>query len=198
LRAEGGAEEIPSQFRFPEGDAVAVGECGLDGAVRIPMDRQEAVLVGHLAFAREVGLPIVLHCYRAHDRMLPVLRRFAPIRGVLHSYSGGPELVSPYVGLGLHLSFAGAITRPNARRPLEALRRTPLDRLLLETDSPDQPPSDRLPARRGGPTAPLSPRNEPARLVEILTAAERIRGVPLAETTTRNAQELGLVGRVAA
>jgi TatD DNase family protein len=172
--------------------AVAVGECGLDGGIPVPMTRQEAVLEAHLARARDAGLPLILHCRRAHHRLLPLLRRWAPIRGVLHSYSGGPELVVDYCRLGLHLSFAGAITRPGARKPVEALRRAPLHRLLLETDAPDQIPSDRAPARDGGEPAPLAARNEPARLVDIVSAAERIRGEALATAVSFNVRALGL------
>lgn len=160
------------------GGASAIGECGLDGAVAVPMAEQEAVLVAHLALARDAGLPVVLHCWRAHDTMLRVLRRFGAVRGVMHSYSGGPELVGPYVAAGLHLGFAGAVTRPNARKPVEALRRVPRERLLAETDAPDQAPH------------PHRGRSEPAFLADIVRAMETLRGEPLAAALTANAAHL--------
>lgn len=159
--------------------AVAVGECGLDGPTPIPMEEQERVLEAHLALAREAGLPVILHCYRAHHRMLPLLRRWAPLRGVMHSYSGGPELVADYVALGLHLSFAGAITWEGARRPVNALRRVPRERLLAETDGPDQCPR------------PHRGRSEPAYLVDVVAAMERLRDEPLVEALDANARALG-------
>ncbi len=157
----------------------AVGECGLDGKTPVPMDEQVAVLAGHLGVARDAGLPVLLHCYKAHPAMLALLRRYAPVRGVLHSYSGGAELVDAYVACGLHLSFAGAITWENARKPLDALRRVPLERLLFETDGPDQCPR------------PHRGRNEPSFLPFIVAAAERVRGEPLADVSIRNAIDLG-------
>ncbi len=159
--------------------ACAIGECGLDGGVPVPMDEQVRVLDAHLALAREAGLPVLLHGYRAHGALVAALRRWAPLRGVLHSYSGGPELVSTYVSFGLHLSFAGPITWANARKPLEALRRVPRERLLVETDAPDQCP------------APHRGRSEPAMLPLVVAAMERVRGEPLAEALTANARALG-------
>lgn len=159
--------------------AAAIGECGLDGGVPVAMEIQEAVLRAHLALARDTGLPVILHCVRAHDRLLALLRRFGPVRGVLHSYSGGAGLVPAYVAAGLHLSFGGALTWPGARKPVEALRGTPADRLLLESDAPDQCPH------------PHRGRCEPAMLPLVLAAAERLRGEPLAAQLDTNARALG-------
>lgn len=158
--------------------AWAIGECGLDGGVPVAMDEQEGVLLGHLALARETGLPLILHCWRAHDRLLPLLRRFGTVQGVLHSYSGGPDLVAAYLSTGLHLSFTGILCNPQARKPHASLRLVPLERLLLETDSPDQAPG-------GG-------RNEPARVVEMLAMAEAIRGEALEDAIVSNARSLGI------
>lgn len=160
--------------------ACAVGECGLDGGVGVPMAEQIAVLEGHLAVAREAGLPVLLHGFRAHGALVATLRKWAPVRGVLHSYSGGPELVREYVALGLHLSFAGPITWANARKPLESLRRVPRERLLAETDAPDQCP------------APHRGRSEPAFLPLVVAAMERLRDEPLADALAANARALGL------
>ncbi len=159
--------------------ASAIGECGLDKPTPVPMDEQERVLEAHLALARESGLPLILHCYRAHDRMLPLLRRWAPLRGVMHSYSGGPELVDAYVALGLHVSFAGPVTWENARKPVHALLRVPRERLLAETDAPDQCPR------------PHHGRSEPAYLVHVVEAMERIRGEALRAQLAENAASLG-------
>lgn len=169
------APEVPDDLT----GASAIGECGLDATVPTPMARQIEVLEGHLALARETGLPIVLHCLRAHPQMLHTLRAWAPVRGVLHAYSGGPDLLAAYLPLGLHVSFAGPITWERARKPVEALRRVPLDRLLLETDAPDLCPR------------PHQGRNEPAFLLDVLHAAERIRGEPLVEALTTNTAALG-------
>lgn len=161
------------------GGAVAIGECGLDGRTGGPLAAQEPVLEAHLALAREAGLPVILHCYRAHDRMLAILRRHAPVRGVMHAYSGGADRVDAYVALGLHLSFAGAITWGEDTRPVRALLRVPADRLLVETDAPDQCPR------------PHHGRSEPAYVVDILAAMERLRREPLRERILDTTHALG-------
>jgi len=159
--------------------ASAIGECGLDGPTPVPMDDQERVLHAHLALARESGLPVILHCFRAHHRMVPVLQRWAPVRGVMHSYSGGPELVDIYTALGLHISFAGAVTWETARKPVAALLRVPLHRLLAETDGPDQCPR------------PCRGRSEPSYLGHIVDAMERLRGEEVRGALLENVRSLG-------
>lgn len=166
---------------------VAIGECGLDwgplgegaGASRA---RQVAVLEAHLKLSRRTGLPLLLHCLRAHAVLLERLAAAPTPAAILHSWSGSAELVAQFCGLGHYVSFAGSITLPNARRPLLAARAVPRDRLLLETDSPDQTPHARRPAR-----------NEPAFLIDVATAVASAREEPLAaiaEHTTSNARRV--------
>lgn len=168
------------------GGAVAVGECGLDGpsvGEGAPLDRQRAVLRGHLAIARKLGLPVLLHSLRAHEAMLEELTRDGvPAGGVLHSFSGSAEQVPPFAALGLHFSFAGPVTYEGARKPVAAARAVAADRLLLETDAPDQSPHP----RRGG-------RNEPAHLAFVLGAVALAVGTSPGEIdrlTSGNARRL--------
>ena len=148
---------------FSRGGAVAVGECGLDGpsAPGASMERQLRVLDAHARLARKHRLPLLVHCQRAHPALEDWLERTTlPEAGVvLHSYSGGPGRVAAYVARGCYLSYAGPVSWAEARKPLEALRLTPRDRLLVETDAPDQAPAP----HRGG-------RNEPAFLVPVVEA----------------------------
>lgn len=164
--------------------AVAVGECGLDGPSLegAPLERQLAVLRGHLELARRHDLPVLVHCFKLHPALLALLEDVRlPEAGVLlHSYSGGAELARAYVALGCHFSFAGPVTWENARKPVDALRRIPPERLMAETDAPDQAPVP----RRGG-------RSEPAFLPHVLEGMARVLGEPaeaLAERTTENAR----------
>lgn len=154
------------------GVALAVGECGLDGpsAARAPMDRQLAVLQAHFALARKHRLPVLVHCLRAHPHLRRLLEREPlPERGLLlHSHSGSADLTPFYVEKGCHFSFAGPVTFEEARRPLDALRSVPLDRLMAETDAPDQAPHP----HRGG-------RSEPGYLPLIVDAMARARGAPV-------------------
>jgi TatD DNase family protein len=171
------------------GGAVGVGECGLDGPsaeAGAPMDRQLAVLEGHLALARRHRLPVMLHGWRAWDALLALLEKDGlPAGGVLHSYSGPADKVAAFARLGLHFSFAGPLTWERARKPILALREVPVDRLLLETDAPDQTPR------------PHRGRCEPAYLAEVARAAAAALGVALEEVdrlTSENARRLFRLG----
>lgn len=164
----------------------AIGELGLDRAVA-PADsveRQTRVFREQLALARDVNLPVVLHILRAQDAALRVLERdgLPAAGGIVHSYSGSAELVPRYVKLGLHLSFAGAVTYPNARRVKEAAAAVPDEWLLAETDAPDQTPQPHRPAE-----------NEPAFLRSVIAALAEARGTTtqqIAALCTRNARAL--------
>jgi TatD DNase family protein len=159
---------------------VAVGECGLDGGTA-ERAFQETLLRAHVRAARELALPLVVHVLRAHDTAPAILRdeRAGEVGGVLHSYSGGAELVPVYRDLGFAFSFAGPVTYLNARRPVEAARAVPAELLLAETDAPDQAPA----AHRGG-------RSEPGFVAEVVAGLAAARGEPpaaIAALTTRNA-----------
>jgi TatD DNase family protein len=164
-----------------EAGAIAIGECGLDGGTAdAPL--QEAIFRAHLRAARALNLPVVIHVLRAHDAAPRILREEGPVTGVLHSYSGGADLVPVYAGLGLAFSFAGPISYPNARRPVEAARAIPAELLLVETDAPDQAPE----GHRGG-------RSEPAFLPAViagLAAAREMSPSDVAALTTANARRL--------
>lgn len=167
--------------------AVAVGECGLDGGTAEPAV-QEAIFRAHIRAARGLRLPLVLHVLRAHDQALAILRQeqVQDVGGILHSYSGGAALVPVYAKLGLGFSFAGPITYPNARRPVEAARIVPSELLLAETDAPDQAP----PVHRGG-------RSEPAFVAEVIAGLATARGedpATIAALTSANATRLLRLG----
>ena len=129
--AAGGVEGLEERL----GDADAVGEVGLD-PLRGPIEVQLPVLRRQLELAMDADLPVVLHCVRAWHLLLPELRRVR-VRGLVHAYGGGPHLVQDLVDLGLHLSVGRAALRPTARL-LQALERIPAERLLVESDAPDQ------------------------------------------------------------
>ncbi|MGO9831466.1 MAG: TatD family hydrolase [Myxococcaceae bacterium] len=156
----------------------AVGECGLDGptVTRAPLARQLRVLDGHLRLAHKHHLPLLLHCQRAHPALQEWLQRVRlPEAGaVLHSYSGGAERVGAYLAKGCWFSFAGPVTWPEARRPVEALRAVPAEYLLAETDAPDQTPA---PFR--------GQRSEPAFLRPVVEAMARHLGEPPSQLASR-------------
>ncbi len=119
---------------------VALGEIGLDrphAKAHGGWDRQLRLLRQQLELAVELDLPVVLHVVKAHGPMLEELRRLGRVRGLLHSFMGPTELLSPYSALGLKFSFGPAVMRAGVRRGLEALRACPRDLLLFESDAPD-------------------------------------------------------------
>jgi len=163
--------------------AVAVGECGLDGGTG-EHERQQELFRAHVRAARELKLPLVVHVLRAHDIAPRILReeKASEVGGVMHSYSGGAALVPVYRDLGMVFAFAGPVTYPNARKPIEAVRVVPDDSLLAETDAPDQAPA----AHRGG-------RSEPAYVGEVigaLAAARQTSPDEIARITTENARRI--------
>ena len=148
---------------------VAVGECGLDGGTS-DRDEQERLFRVHIRAARELRLPLVVHVLRAHEAAPRILREehAQEVGGVLHSYSGGADLVPVYADLNFAFSFAGPVTYPNARRPIESARAIPPDRLLAETDAPDQSP------HRGT-------RSEPAFLTNVIAGLATARQTTAAD-----------------
>lgn len=163
------------------GEAIAVGECGLDGPSEAgaPMERQLRIFDAHVRLARKHKLPLLVHCYRAHPHLQKYLKQESiPERGLLmHSYSGSADLTPFYVRAGCHFSFAGPVTFPEARRPLDALRVVPVDRLMAETDAPDQSPH---PHR--------ADRNEPAWLPLVIEAMSRELSIDARAVTSANAR----------
>lgn len=161
---------------------VAIGETGLDyHRDPAPRDRQHALFARHIALARARGKPITIHCRDAYADCLAQLRAEwpPPVRGVLHCFSGSIDEARAALDLGLHLSVAGPVTFPNARRLRDVVRVVPADRLLVETDAPYLAPQ----SHRGK-------RNEPSFVAETAAALAGARGEPLEaiqEATTANA-----------
>ncbi len=149
---------------------VAIGECGLDkSAGELPL--QVHLLRIQLQVARELDLPVLLHCVKAHGALLALLQEVGPLQGVMHSYSGSPEMVKSYAKLGLCFSFGGVLTWEGAKKPRLALEQVPPGRLLVESDGPDQPIS----RRRGHPE---QQRSEPADVAEIAALARSMGKEP--------------------
>ena len=118
---------------------VAIGETGLDCYWDdVPIEVQIEMFHRHIALSQETGKPILIHCRDAWKELLPILRQAGKLCGVIHAFSGDAEQMLECVELGFYISFAGSVTYRNAKfAPLwEAARKTPIDRLLIETDAP--------------------------------------------------------------
>ena len=122
--------------------AVAIGEIGLDYHWEDNPSRelQRRVFRDQLALAEELDLPVIVHDRDAHAESLRLIRAFPRVRGVFHCFSGSAEMARELVGLGWMVSFTGVLTYKNARRALEAAAAVPLERVMIETDSPYMAP----------------------------------------------------------
>jgi TatD DNase family protein len=164
---------------------VALGEAGLDRYWDYtPFPAQEDYFARHLELARRYRLPVVIHCREAEADVVRLLRadfdRHGPVRAVMHSFTGDLATARDCLAMGLFISFAGMVTYKNAGPLRDVSREVPLDRLLVETDSPYLAP---VPER--------GKRNEPAFVAHTAALLARERGVPIeviAEHSTRNAR----------
>lgn len=168
---------------------VAIGEIGLDfHRNRSPRQEQLQALRWQLDLARELALPVVLHCRDAHQEMLDILKsgagpgRALDPRGVVHCFNGDPELARRYLELGLLISIAGPITYPNAGSLADVVRQLPAETMLTETDCPFLTPG---PYRHR--------KNEPAYVARVVEKMAEIKGATfesLARQTAANARRL--------
>ncbi len=154
---------------------VAVGETGLDFYYdNSPRDAQAEAFRRQIRLARRLGKPVVCHIRDAHPESLAILveERAAEVGAVIHCFTGGPDEARGYVAAGFHVSFSGIVTFPGkSADPIRAaVKHVPLDRILVETDSPFLAP---VPMR--------GKRCEPAFVVHTAEVVAREAGVPLPE-----------------
>ncbi len=128
-------EEICSMARHPR--CVAIGEIGLDYYWDAShKEEQKALFRRQIELALELDKPVIVHDREAHGDCLEIVRDYPGLRGVFHCYSGSAEMAKELLKLGWYLGFDGPVTYKNARKALEVLELCPMDRMLMETDSP--------------------------------------------------------------
>ena len=145
---------------------VAIGEIGLDyyWEDNPPKEFQQAVFRRQIELALELDLPIIVHDREAHGDSLAIVLEYPDLRGVFHCYSGSPEMAAELLKRGWYLGFDGPITYKNAKRAPEVAAITPLDRIVVETDSPYLTP---VPFR--------GKRNDSRYLPHVLEKVRRVR-----------------------
>lgn len=159
---------IRLRTQLAAGPSVAVGEIGLDSRPGLPASAlQEEAFLAQLDIAEEFKLPVILHCVRSHGRMAQILRSRGqlPFGGMVHGFTGSWEVAQDYLSVGLSLSFGGLVTRPNSKKAQDTAARIPLDRMLLESDTPDHPASGWGPEQ-----------SEPASVSYIIQYLAQLRG----------------------
>ncbi|AHM55536.1 putative deoxyribonuclease YabD [Peptoclostridium acidaminophilum DSM 3953] len=161
---------------------VAIGEIGLDYYYEFsPKDIQKEVFKRQIELANETGLPIIVHDRDAHADTFSIIKKYkAPGTGcVLHCYSGSKEMALEYVKLGCYISIAGPVTFKGNNKTAEVVREIPLERLLIETDSPYLTP---VPFR--------GKRNDPTKVEHVAAMIAQIRGLSyeqVCQKTSENA-----------
>ncbi len=185
------AQDVPEDYieelkvLSKEEKVVAIGEIGLDFYYdNSPRDIQRKVFLEQLELARELDLPVVIHTRDAAGETFEILKDAAAkgSRGILHCYSGSPEMALDYIKLGFYISLGGPVTFMKARVPKDVAKVVPLDKLLIETDCPYLTPEP----YRGK-------RNEPKYVAYTAHAIAEIKGInveELAEATSKNAKEI--------
>jgi len=191
---EGDMDENIAAVRVIAGEdrVVAIGEIGIDYYHdKFPHEVQEEYFTKQLEIAEDLELPAIIHCRAGKNPgenesafvdLIDILRRTGFNNGVVHCFSGNKVEAEKILDLGLYLGFTGIITFPQNEELREVVKDTPLDRILLETDSPWLPIFD----KRGQ-------QSEPAFIADIAKEVAEIKGVPLEEVakmTTENAERL--------
>ncbi|QDU57481.1 TatD family hydrolase [Aeoliella mucimassa] len=166
---------------------VALGETGLDRYWDdAPFDVQQDYFDRHLRHSQATGLPFIVHMRECEADVLEMLREAAargPLAGVMHSYTGTAAGAAESIELGLYVSFAGMVTYKKSDELREVAATVPLDRMLIETDSPYLSPEPMRKIRR----------NEPAHVVHTCSCLAEVLGttpMKVAEATTANAKRL--------
>lgn len=184
------AKDVPEDYLFQlrqmleEEKCVALGEIGLDYYYDLsPRDVQKQVMAQQLDLALEMDMPVIFHIRDAHGEMVDFFRSREKLpRGIIHCFSGSAETALEYVRMGFYISFAGPLTFKNAQNLQRAAAYVPLERLLVETDSPYLAP---VPMR--------GKRNEPAHVRYVnrkLAEIKEISEEEMARITYQNALEI--------
>ena len=181
--AQHSLEEVQEAFtllrvRLPQ--AAALGELGLDfRESHVPQEKLQLwALEQQLQLAQEVKKPLVIHCVRAHGKMLELLKKYAPLPcgGLIHSFSGSLEVAHEYIKLGLLISVSGAVLKDRSEKLKRVIKALPVEHLVVETDSPDQAIDSGL--------------NEPANLIRIAQAVSHLKGIEFEPLLTQSAERL--------
>jgi len=162
--------------------AVAIGEMGFDfrpEIIKDSLERQISIFEKQIEIAQIANKPMVLHIVRAHAQVMKCFAMWGvpSTKGMIHSFNGNCAELFDFLELGLFISVGGPICRSNNTQLHDAIKECPLEALLLETDSPDQPP----PGINKG-------QNEPSTLIEVAKKVAEIKKIPTQEILDRSSQ----------
>lgn len=168
---------------------VAVGEIGLDYYWDTEhKQEQKDLFIRQIELALDLDKPVIVHDREAHGDSFDIVSRYPNLRGVFHCYSGSREMAEQLLKNGWYLGFDGPITYKNARKSIEVLEMCPIDRIVIETDSPYLTP---VPNR--------GKRNDSSNLKYVIEKIAEIKGMAAAEVeqiTFENGRRLYGIGDV--
>ncbi len=162
-------------------EVIAIGEIGLDYTLS-NQQQQNSLFEAQVNIACRHQLPVLLHVRKAHQQTLALLQSHLHHQGIVHAFSGSYEEATRYLDQGFLLGIGGVVTRTNAHKLHNVVKRVPLECLALETDAPDLPPA----WARGE-------RNSPEQIPKIAAAIAALRNEPvdrIAQQTTENVSAL--------
>lgn len=167
----------------PSNKVVAIGEIGLDyyKEYRVFKEKQKKVFCQQLSLAKELNLPVIFHCRKAHNDLLEILKgdKRSKLRGVIHCFTGNWSLAKRYLDMGFYLGFNGIMYKRDLK---QVIKKTPLDRILIETDCPFL-----------SPPQVKTDRNEPIFVKYIAQDIAKIKNIDfnkVAKLTSQNAKNL--------
>ncbi len=148
----------------------AIGECGLDYHYDVDRNKQKILFEEQIKLAIKYNLPLIIHSRDAINDTYELLKKYPKCYGVMHCYSGSKEMALKFLDLGFYISLGGPVTFKNAKMPKEVASIVPLDKLLIETDSPYLAP---MPNR--------GKRNEPSYVRYVLEEISKIKNIDVLE-----------------
>ena len=190
-RVQPGDIEAIRRMAEQEPSVVAIGEVGLDYHYDTPArEKKKEIFIEMIGLARDLDLPIDLHDREAHGDTMEILRQYGKgLRGVFHCYSGSLEMTTELIRMGFYFGFTGTVVFPNSKRAKQVASRIPMERILIETDSPYLTP----PPYRGR-------RNEPAYVRYVAEEIARLRGLDveyvISQTMANGLQVFGIAENV--
>lgn len=116
---------------------VAIGEIGLDYHYDLsPRDIQRYWFKKQLELSKRVDLPVIIHSREAAQECFDIIKKSSVTKGVIHSFSGSPQMAFDYIDMGFYIGIGGIITFNNAKKIVEVVNSIPIEKILIETDSP--------------------------------------------------------------
>lgn len=162
---------------------IAIGEIGIDGAnikrsenPEAELKKQQHFFDVQLSLAKQQHLPVIIHHRQSHDKIMPFLRKYQlPQAGIIHGFSGSYQQAIDYINLGFKLGVGSTISFSRAKKTINAIKRLPIDSLVLETDAPSMPLSKEVLTNKTKDYLKSNTVNSPTALVTVFELLSKIR-----------------------